>query len=380
MNRLDPAAPTGTEQDRMPSSKPDSTGLAAGAERDVSIVGVLNVLLRRRWLIIALPLLAVLGVAGVRLALPRQYASDAAFMPQQSGTPGGNLSGLAAQFGITVPGSEPGESPAFYADLIRSRAVLAPVAESPYRTTGERETSLTTLYRVRPGPDRERFEKTIGRLREHLSVTTSRTTDIVRVTIRTPDPLVSQQVGERIIELVNEFNLETRQTQAGEERRFLETRMAEARNDLRVEEQRLATFLARNAQFGRSPALALEHERLQREVGWRQQVFTSLAQAFEQSRLEEIRNIPVITVIEPPTVPVKPEGRGVVRWSILALLAGVVIAVSLAFLLEFFRQSGTEAGEEYAEFARLRREALYDLRRPWRLLLPTRTGRTSRVA
>jgi uncharacterized protein involved in exopolysaccharide biosynthesis len=362
----------------MVSTKPDTNGRIPAQEHDVSIVGVLNVLLRRRWLLIVLPLLSLLAVAGARLAMPRQYATTAAFMPHQSGSTPGNLSGLAAQFGITVPGGEPGESPAFYADLIRSRAILEPlIADSyPVRTgEGEGTTTLTQLYRVRRGSPAELHEKTLGKLRDHLSVTTSRNTDVVRLSVQTPDPEVSRQVGARIIELVNRFNLETRQTQAGEERRFVETRMGEARSELRQEEQRLAAFLDRNAQFGRSPGLALEHERLQREVAWRQQVFTSLAQAYEQSRIEEVRNIPVITIIEPPTLPVRPEGRGVVRWGILALVAGLVLAVVLAFTLEFFRQSGAEEGEEYTEFARLRREALYDLQRPWRLLLPASRSR-----
>jgi uncharacterized protein involved in exopolysaccharide biosynthesis len=175
-------------------------------------------------------------------------------------------------------------------------------------------------------------------------------------------------MSQRILALVDAFNLETRQTQAGEERRFIEARMDAARSELRAAEDQLRTFLQRNRDFRNSPELMLANERLQREVAWRQQVFTSLAQAYEQARIEEVRNIPVTTLIEPPAAPVRPDGRGTAKWGLLALVIGLFSAVLLAFAIEFARRDGRGEDEESLEFGRLRAETLRDLRRPWRLL------------
>jgi hypothetical protein len=112
----------------------------------------------------------------------------------------------------------------------------------------------------------------------------------------------------------------------------------------------------------------MSHSRLEREVDWRQQVFTSLVQSFERARIDEVRNTPVITVIEAPTRPVRPDGRGVVKWGIAALALGIVIAVLYAFTADFANKVGVHEGHEYHEFTRLRHEMLCDLRRPLALI------------
>ncbi len=43
-----------------------------------------------------------------------------------------------------------------------------------------------------------------------------------------------------------------------------------------------------------------EHDRLERPVSMRQELVTAMAQAYEQARVDEVRNTPVITVIDQP--------------------------------------------------------------------------------
>jgi len=91
---------------------------------------------------------------------------------------------------------------------------------------------------------------------------------------------------------------DTRQSQAAAERGFTEERMAEAQEELRAAENELQRFLQNNRQFQNSPELVFQHDRLQRRVAMRQQVYTSLVQSYEQARIDEVPNTPVITVVE----------------------------------------------------------------------------------
>jgi uncharacterized protein involved in exopolysaccharide biosynthesis len=75
-----------------------------------------------------------------------------------------------------------------------------------------------------------------------------------------------------------------------------------------------------------SPDLSAEHGRLMREVSMRQSMFMSLAQAYAQARMESIRNTPVITIVERPSVPAKPNPRGTVMWAVLGTLLGGVLS------------------------------------------------------
>ena len=109
--------------------------------------------------------------------------------------------------------------------------------------------------------------------------------------------------------MVSHFNLLTRQTRAGAERRFVEARLQEAADSLRLVENRHKAFLQANRDFRNSPQLKFENDRLERDVQFQQQLYTSLAQSFEQARIDEVRNTPVITVLEPPDLPASPDPR-----------------------------------------------------------------------
>jgi uncharacterized protein involved in exopolysaccharide biosynthesis len=102
----------------------------------------------------------------------------------------------------------------------------------------------------------------------------------------------------------------------------------------------------------------------------REQVYVTLAQAYEQAKLDEVRNTPVITVVEEPEAPVRPDPRGVVTSGILGGLAGVAVGLAIAFARRAVR--GREARDEVAEFRELRAELLADVKRPWRLLRAAR--------
>jgi uncharacterized protein involved in exopolysaccharide biosynthesis len=143
---------------------------------------------------------------------------------------------------------------------------------------------------------------------------------------------VSFEVANRLLEGVNKFNLVTRQSQAGEERRFTEERLTAARASLRVAEDRLERFLRANRQLG-SPGLIFERDRLQREVTLQQQVVVGLAQAHEDARIREVRDTPVITVIERPTLAAEPDPRG----RLVILMSGTLIAFFVGILAALMR-------------------------------------------
>jgi len=350
--------------------EPDPSEVAPQPAHDsISLIEIANVLLRWRWLIVTLPFGLFLVTVVAQLLRAPQYTAAASFMPQRSDATARNLGSMAAQLGIRIGNEGQGESPAFYTELITSRAILVPALESRYTSTPEGQEvrgTLIELYDVEAETEALRRDAALRALRDNIGVTTSSATDIVHLSVTADSPELSQQIAARILELVNQFNLETRQSRATEERRFIEERMAEAQTQLRDAEDGLQRFLQRNRDFRNSPELGLLHGRLEREVGMRQQVFNTLAQAYEQARIEEVRNTPVITIVEPPVQPARRDARGTVVRGILALATGVMVAAAIAFLLEFLRHGRRQEERGYPEFQRLRREAREDLVRPWR--------------
>jgi len=153
----------------------------------------------------------------------------------------------------------------------------------------------------------------------------NKTTGVVQFSVETRWPSVSLGIVSALVAGVNEFNQRTRQSQAAAERRFLEGRLAGASDDLRMAEDRQEAFLRGNRQLTNSPQLTFENERLGRSVALQQQVVTSLTQAYEDARMREVRDTPVITVIEPPSVAAMPDPRGRLKSVALGFLLGLFV-------------------------------------------------------
>lgn len=357
-----------TEHQAVVKSGPRPSVSSRDGPAEISVVSVVNVVLRQRDLVIRTTVLLFLVVVGVGLITPRSYTSASSFMPQSRQQPG-NLAGITAQLGLILPTSERSESPSFYADLLRSREILGTAVTTRYTfvsDTGAIAGDLLELYGIKGNSGARRLDGAIRRLRGDITTSLNRQTTVIALTVAMRYPHLSQQINQRLLDLVNRFNLETRQTQAAAERRFTEQRLEEGRDDLREAEDRLLTFLQRNRDYIDSPELTFEQDRLAREVAMQQLLFTSMSQAYEQAKIDEVRDTPVITVVERPQIPARPDRRGLITKGLMALIVGTTIGVLLVFAVEFMRNTTAEGEGELAEFTRLRRDAFNDIRRPWR--------------
>jgi uncharacterized protein involved in exopolysaccharide biosynthesis len=339
---------------------------------DISLLEVVNLVLRHRYRIAGTAVVFGAITVLVTLLIGRTYAASSSFVPQGSDGQQGRLATLAGQFGVNVPmGDGASESPAFYAELLRSREILRPVARARYEIRGpgrglapdERMSgTLPAILGIDDEPDEMATLEAMAWLREEaIRVRTDAETGIVTVTVETHWAELSHAITERLVQLVNAYNLETRQSQAAAERVFLEERLGEAQDSLRNAEGRLETFLQGNRQFENSPELNFQHDRLQRQVARNQQLVTSLDQAYEEARVREVRNIPVITVVELPERPLRPEPRGLALKGALALLLGGLLGLFMAFVTEMLRRERERASQTYTEFHALWKKTWYDV-------------------
>jgi uncharacterized protein involved in exopolysaccharide biosynthesis len=316
-------------------------GPPAGTEDGVSLLWVAAVLLRNRRLI------ATIATVGIVLALvivvlrPKTYTTTFSFLPQTTQDPSrAGLSSLAGQFGITL-GSLGGaqESPQLYADLLTTREVLGPIAADSFFVEADRgaRTPLAQFLVVPAGQPQVVAEQTLRKLRTDVIATSvaQRTTGMVTVSVRTKSRYVSLAIAQRLLEGLNHFNLITRQSQAREERRFTEQRLSDARASLRAAEDALQQFLQNNRNFNEAAALRFQQDRLQREVQLQQQVVTSLAQQYEENRIREVRDTPVITVIESPILAAMPDARH----RALIIFLGAVGAFGIGVLAVIARET-----------------------------------------
>jgi len=76
--------------------------------------------------------------------------------------------------------------------------------------------------------------------------------------------------------------------------------LAQARAELRAAQDELEQYAISNKAFEQSASQQFHTQRLQAEIDIHQRVVAMLEQAFEQAKLDEVRDTPVITEIDSP--------------------------------------------------------------------------------
>ncbi len=344
-------------------------GPAPSEPRDNSLLAVVNVILGARRLIVVLSILGALMAGSLTLLSDRRYTSSTTFMPQSSAASTNPYSAIAAQFGLARMPTDPNSSPDFYVDLLRSRPILKSTVEREYQVVDEGgPRSVSLIRREGARSPSQALDRAMRRLAGRIDTKVSPKTGVITLAVTTDSPILSQQIASHMLELLNEFDRNIRQSQAAAERRMLEERSSEARANLNAAEGRLLDFLVRNRNYNNSPELNFQFERLSREVSSRQQLYITLAQSYEKARIDEIRDTPVITVIEPADLPARPNARWTVVKTFIGALVGCLLAIFVSFVRAVAVRNSRGRSRDEIEFQRLWRETARDLRRPWRLL------------
>lgn len=332
----------------------------------IGVLELVNASLKRWKLLVVLPFL--MGVLGVVLALllPKHWAASAAFVPEsRSGSLPSSVASLAGQFGLSI-GDDASQSPNFYADVLQSREILEEVVGGTYPLARGDSVELLEFLEASGTTARAQIESAARRLKSATLVTVDPRTNIVRVRVEQKDPVLAAAVANRYVEAIHRFNQTTRRSQARARRVFAEQRIGEAQTELQQAEDALQAWLMRNRSYEGYPELESQHARLQRRVTLRQEVYLSLFREFENARLEEVNDTPVITVVESAVPPAR---RSRPKRTVLVLMMtvlGGLVGLSAALAAEYLSRLPRSDEAAYDEFRRLSGAFRTDLSRALR--------------
>jgi uncharacterized protein involved in exopolysaccharide biosynthesis len=203
------------------------------------------------------------------------------------------------------------------------------------------------------------MQKGVRLLRKRIEANTDKSTGIVTLEVKLHSPVLAAEVAKFMVQQLNRFNLETRQSQSREQRRFSGERLAVAEQELHAAEQAQLTFLQRNREYMDSPLLSFEYSRLSREVALRQEVFQTLTKAYEEARIAEVRDTPVLTVIDSAVAPSTPSGPHRILGTFVGLIWGGALGIIAAYLLAARARARRAPTADYLEF----RAAWHEARR-----------------
>jgi uncharacterized protein involved in exopolysaccharide biosynthesis len=311
-----------------------------GAEQ-LAISDYARVLRRRSRRILLIGLVG--GIAGYLFSflIPAAYRADVMMVPMGSQDRFGALGALGIDLqslGIGADGA--GITPAMYPDIAESRSVLSGVLTDVYLVPAG-GSQIAYIDWLKPdGEGTVRYERAIAILREAISTSVDRRTGILTLSVRDRNPGIASQVANSLSESLQHVVLTVLATQAGQQRRFIESRLPEIRRDLSVAEGSLQAFREKNLRIGNSPRLALEEARLNRAVREQEEIYLTVSRQYELAKIQENRDVPVLATLDRAVPPIK---RFWPRRSLFALLGLMLGAGTIVFWSVYREPPGTRA-------------------------------------
>jgi uncharacterized protein involved in exopolysaccharide biosynthesis len=281
-------------------------------------------------------LIIILGATAIAtiwvMLLPPIYRAQTIILPELEKSKIGELAGLsqlaAVATGVEVPFAR------LYPTIITSEAVLNAAILHKYNTKRfDHPVDLLEYWGLRDASPRANLEGALGRIRNQvMQVTLEPRTNVVKIVVDAGEPQLAADLANEITSQFDYYTRQVRKTNASEQRKFIEQRLKEMQDELKKSEEKLKRFREENRRVSDSPQLMLEQERLMRDVSINTTLFTELKKQFELAKIQEVKDIPVINILEsasPPAGKVGPKKRATIIVtfviSLIVSLLGVVL-------------------------------------------------------
>ncbi len=306
-------------------------------------LGKLAILIRSRRRILVTAGVVTGLCLGTAFIGPRTYTSSATFRPQASSSTLGLFSdarSLAGRLGIDLAAGGGGaESPDFFLTVLTSDEVLKQTASASYFVPGQGAASLSDLLEINEKTPELTLDETMRWLDEAVGLELYLRANAVTITVKTPWREVSRAIAEKLLEEVKRYNVEVRQSQARLERIFVEERVNLALGEMQAWEDSLQNFLAGNRLFGEYSSLRFHHDRLQEEVALHRSVYATLKNSFEQAQILEVRDTPIINIVQSPFLPRRPDSLRLLIRIAIGLFLGCTMGIVYAFAKDALQRS-----------------------------------------
>jgi uncharacterized protein involved in exopolysaccharide biosynthesis len=187
-----------------------------------------------------------------------------------------------------------------------------------------REVADTIIDRFRLMDAYENIRYRSGARDQLKANTTVKTTNggAVRITVMDRDPNRSAVIANAYVEELDKRNKKLSAGQATSKRIFLENRLKEVEAKL----SKIDNILSREAKI-------------------QEMLYELLVQQYEMAKMEEVRSMPTIQVLDPAVIPELPVGRGTVRKGMLAGVVAFMLGIFLAFSREYIAPARRRGGE-----------------------------------
>ena len=175
------------------------------------------------------------------------------------------------------------------------------------------------------------MDRAVRALKNRITVSRDLRTKLITIAVETESPQLSQQMAQRIVQLLDEFVVTKSQTRGGVKAAFSDKRLVESRVEMAKAEESFRAFLDGNRNYQQSPdpAVRLKGIRLDNELRLRTQLVSTLAIAHEQALLEEKNDMPILNVMDRGNLPIDKSGPARSQMVVMVGLLGSILTWGL---------------------------------------------------
>lgn len=312
----------------------------------------------RRRIMIALGVETVIIITVILLFAKPYYECTVTILPDYGNKSVlGNVSQLASLAGVSVGDAAPTE---IFENLLFAEAVLEPVFFTKYQTEKFQDSvNLLDYFEIEPDEDlpeslreRRRFLACYVRFTKNwMKTDLNSVTNVLDVQIRMPESKLSTDVVNRLAESLDIYVRTQRKSYASNQRYYLEMRLEQVRDSLMVAEEALKQFREQNTNINQSPGLLLSQTRRARNVDILQAVYVQLTQQLELTKIDEIRDAPVLNIKELAREPIEKAGPNRRLYAMILLFLAGSGTLTYFISKDIFRKP-------WAEVLKFKREVL----------------------
>ncbi|MBQ8656648.1 MAG: chain-length determining protein [Prevotella sp.] len=315
---------------------------------DINFTAVAARIKAKKWLFVKVWLITFALSCLWILPQPRYYVSEVSVAPESSSHEGaGGLASLASSFGVNIGNaSTDAIYPQLYPDLFSSTEFLVGLMDIKIKTIdGELDTDyydylknhqkqnfLTVPFKMLknwvnslmskepeadiPGKDGKRFDpfrlsestsKVIEKASSNITCTYSRTTDVVTITVKDQDPMVSALLADSIKEHLQVFITDYRTKKSRIDYEFYKKLTADAKSDYEKARQLYGSFADANMDIVLESYRA-KRDDLENDMQLKYNTYSTLKTQLQTAIAKVQENTPAFTTLTNATVPVKPAG------------------------------------------------------------------------
>jgi len=289
-----------------------------------------------KWMI----LIGMLGTIS-SLFLTNYYNAGISLFPAENQSSSANqLQSLAISAGVNLNQNDQSYN---ITDVAKSRRIAEKVVQNKWNNIDSKNKTLIDFWKLdkvgifsksfnQTHTNEDLLNKGLKKYFNLLTVKEDRRTGLIQVSIEMESPNLAAEVANFIGSEIQSYIQKQNTAKAVKEKLFISGRLVVVKSELEKLEDDLKEFKERNRGYEVSPELFMIYSQKFREAEAKQQVYVTLQQQLELARISEVKQTPIINILDEARPPVNKSKPNRAIISLLSFLAGFLFGASISII------------------------------------------------